>query len=366
MNTIDYPTNDPSYPKDHSEIENTNLNFLRTKEYDVNLTATVPLSNFSVRENKSIKALEKELAQLQYEELLHREWSNFKINYFSYFKRKELLQNLYNNQKRIAAYGQQLASQKRNHKVIENRIEKVKLDQLAIELQIKEQHANLYNEQQSLLEALGKTNDENLELAALDWAAIDFSYTKSTIYQWWTQHNDRSKVVNQRSHILKKQLSLSQEAYKPTLNLQLSAGLQGENFTAEERPLYLIGTLNLKWNLINLKKNAEHQQMALIAQKNQLESQSIEQSTKHLLSEWYDKIHLAKAKLDYLNQSQTYNKSRQFELEQKNAAGKVSDYEVYNTLLEIEATQIAYTSAKFDYLIAICQLEQLIGKELLN
>lgn len=364
FNSQNYPDGTNTYPKTYDNIENTSINFLRTKEYDASLTTSIPIINFSTREHINAKKLEQELSILEYEQTLIKEWNEFKINYFSYFKRKELVKLIKTNIAKRETFFNKLKSLRKNHKVIDIQLKKVELDMLEMTIERKTQEALLANDKDYLLDALNQKGTGEILLDEIDLSNYPFHYTQEELLTIWVNNNAGLKLLNHQAKIFENKIIQTRAAYKPNLNLLLSAGVQGENFDLDQKPLYLVGALRFDWNIYNPKKKLEDKQRKIIAKKSSIENVTIEKDIKYNIQVLYDKIKLEQEKLAYNKKYIEYNEIKKSEIDQKRKEGRATIYDVYNAALEIETAQLNYTTSSFDYLIYIFQLEKLIGVEL--
>ena len=367
LNESDYPSEGPVlYPRQYSEMDDMTVEFLRTKEYDARLSAVIPLLNFSTREKINTKVLEQRLAKLEYQQLLVQEWSKFKKRYFWYFKRKETIRLLETKKEKAQLFYEQLESKKRNHKIAQRQLDKMKLDQLEIQMQIMEQNAMLADDHLGLSDMLGKREGEEIIGIALDQEVYDLDYKVEDLLELWSANDLQLKLLDQRSTILESQVLQAQNNFKPSLDLALNAGLQGRDLNFSEEPLYLGASLRFNWNLYNSKKRIENKQVANKEKQRQLETHNSKQNAKQQIQKLHTKIEIEQEKLDYFSQSLSYQEGLRLEMEKKHELGKATYFDVYDTFINIENTQLNYTKSKYDYLLLVCELEQLIGVELLK
>jgi len=367
FNESDYPSEGTVlYPEQYQQMEDMTVEFLRTKEYDAHLNAVIPLLNFSTRENIKTKALEQRLAELEYQQLLVQEWSKFKKNYFWYFKRKETIRLLETQKEKAKLFYEQLESKKRNHKITQRQLDKMKLDQLEIQMEIMEQNAMLVDDHLGLLNMLGKRGGEEIIGIALDKAVYDLDYKEEELLELWSENNLHLKLLDQRSTILESQILQSQNNFKPSLDLALTAGAQGRDLNFNEKPMYLGASLRFNWNVYNAKRKIEKEQLTNKAKQRQMKTQSSQQNAKQEIQKLHKKIEIEQEKLSYFSQNLTYQEGLRLEMEKKYELGKATYFEVYDTFINIENTQLNYTKSKYDYLLLVCELEQLIGVELLK
>lgn len=365
LNTVtDPPEGNAGFPDKYGTVDNSTINFLREKEYDANLTMLIPLLNFSTRASIQHKKMENDLAKLKYQKVELAEWSTFKINYFTYFRQKELTKLLDIKKKTIQAFQASLENQKESHKTIASTLTKIELDEFEVDLKIKEGQGSLENNRVQLLTMLGMDHNEELKLDPVDLSVYQFEFSKEEVFQIWKEQSATIQLINQRSDLLKNQLLLSKEAYKPSVSLLLRSGLQGEEFNTTEKPLYLIGALQMKWNLFNPKNKIEQKQIEVVAQQRAIETKTMEQQINFQLQELYDAITLGKMRLTFLTKKIDYSEVKLFEIQRKQEFGKATKLEVYNAALMKESIEVEFVQAKFDYLILICELEKLIGVEL--
>ena len=365
LNQSDYPEN-AIYPESYPLVENTNINFLRTKEYDSNIQVTLPIINSTIYNNIKARQLEQNLNFLKRDQLKVREWNSFLIRYFTYFKRLEVIKIIESNNKKTSLFHDKLNSLVNNNKLIEHRKNKVALELMRNNIELKEEYATVDGEKRKLLDLLNK--EQSYEIL-LDEAYVDtykLPYSKEEIVNIWLKNNINLKLLNQRSSLMKHQIKQPRSNYKPSLNLIFRGGVQGEDLNFNDQPVYLIGALNFNWNLYNPKKKMEDKQVEIIAKKNVLENQNIEKNTSHEIQDLYDKILLEKDKLEFNEQQIEFTNQSKKEIEEKLSVGKASEFDLYDVQMELDIAKKNYVQAKYDYIILICQLEKLIGVDLIN
>ena len=352
------------YPKTYESIQNEEIRFLRLREYDTNITATLPLINSGISQKIQLMQMKKDLAEMQFERLLLQEWGTFKIKYYHYLKGQMTLQILKNAAQNTQAQYEQMTYLLNANRLLNRTVESVSLDLETLHLNIREQKLELTEQKRQLEKSLDL--DLPINETAISENSDDYSleYTLEQLTDLWKKNNIQSQLIQQERKLLQQELKLNKQIYQPSLNLVVSSGLQGENLRFNEAPFYAVGALQFKWNLFNPKRSQENKQKAILAGQSLLRHEALMTEAEQGLIRLYNSIVLAKDKLNLKDKQLDFLTQQITSFESEYNEGKISVYDLYFEKQKVKNAKLDYLSSRFDFLIKLCELEQLVGKPL--
>ncbi|MEM9821013.1 MAG: TolC family protein [Bacteroidota bacterium] len=365
LNTLNFPSEGTQlYPQAHSDVANTSIRFMRLREYDTNLSLTLPLLNPSIGHNVQLKKMQLELATLQLKQTMVQEWSTFRMKYYQYLQSKMTLELLELSQQKIQAQRQQMQKQLEAHQLLAYMLEAVVLDEESLALAMRKQRLQVSEEKRQLEVALQSPLPK--VLATISEKASDYllPYTVAQLMDLWQKNNSQIQLIQKESKLLQQELTVKKESHQPNLNLILSSGLQGENLRFNEAPFYAVSALQLKWNLFNPKRNLEKEQKRLLAGQNLLQNKALIQKADQQLRRLHQALLLATDQLHLKNKQLDFAKQQLKRIESEYREGKRSHYDIHLEQLKVKDAKLDYLDARFDFLVSLCKLEQLLGTSL--
>ena len=339
---------------------------MRLREYDTNVTATLPIINSELKENIKLKELQIDRAELQYEMLLQREWTYFKVQFYQYAKAQQTLKLLNNEEQKMQDRYQQLLHLEKEGEILKSDVQKISLDLLDMSTQIKAQSILVKEKQNYIKNALNGELPQDFEAFLVLPNDYRIKYTESELKALWRKDNLDTKLIQQNRKLLEKELELKKQVYKPSLNLTFNSGLQGEDLQFNQQPFYATSALQLRWNLFNPKRKLEKEQMNILAKKSLLNKDLIISERSQQLSTFYQSIDLEKDRIHLRAEEVSYYKKRLSIIESQHREGKQTLINVHDAKMDLNSAEIAYTNSRFDFLVRCSELEQLLDFNILH
>jgi len=364
----DYPTI-PAYP----ELENQQVNFLRTTEHETKLRLVYPVFNTAIRKNHEIQ---KEMVKVESisVDIYKRELSKeVKVAYFNYAQAVEAVKLFENTQALVEENLRTSKSLHRNHKVTIDVVYLAEAQVKSVEQQKAEALKNQKVAQAFFNFLLNRKFDEaillddsiNNQAFAKPARPGGGSVVNNVEASRNTAFNNREELsqIDQYLKVSDQNIELQKGDFLPQINIVGDYGFQGTKYSFGRDDDFVMGSAVLSWNIFNrpTKAKIEKAQIEKLSLQNQREEIK-QQIGLQVVNAWYD-VEAAMKNID-LAKAEKESTQKAFKLVNKKfTQGQANLVEWTESRTQMtNATQKEIIS-KYNYQVKLAELERVTGND---
>ena len=353
----------PDYPTiaDYPQIENQQINFLRTTEQETMVRVAMPVFNSAILYNHRIQqnlAEAEKISVAVYKKELVKE---VKTAYFNYAKAVQGVQLFENTIQLVEENLRTTESLHRNHKVTIDQVYGVKAELKSVEQQLAEAQKNQQVAQAYFNFLLNRDYQNAIELLQetdLQQSIIAIDQAREQAFQ----QRDEFQQLNYFIAAADQKVALNKGNFLPNLNLAVDYGIQGINYAIDQDSDFAMGSLVMNWNIFDWTTKAKIEQAQIDkAELFKRKEETKQQIGLQVVSTFYEldaaakNIELAKAEVEATQKAYKL-------VQKKYSQGQANLVEWMNARTQMTNAKQKQIITTYDYQIRLANFERSIGQ----
>lgn len=340
--TVDFPIGDLLNPVYSSlnqligsnafpNLDNQSILLNPNNFYDVKLHTTMPLLNWEIIYNKSIKTSQNNLQKIELELFKRELVKDIKIAYYKYGQSKKAIE-IYETALKLAQENSRVnQSLFKNDKINRTAVLRSENEVKRIEAKLNEAKNNCINAKAFFNFLINKKLDDEIELDDLN-ATFQIEFQNENVIQ-----REELVKLNTVLDINNTVTKLTQSYWLPKISAFVDLGYQDFDFQINQQSRYFFGGIALEWNVFSGNKNKFRLKQNL-EEANYVNSQ-IKNVTEQLI------LQLKIAKNNLLSKIEIYNAEKS-----QNIASKKFNDDIFKLYKEGQAIYIELLDAQNQYI----------------